>query len=239
VRIPFSISNLFELGIQQQTISLVVDGRTAAIDTGIIRVAACEIGEHVTIGLMPDSTGLLEDILRMAGANYRPLTDRSLQTGDLDAYTVILIGSGAIRDYPSFRSITGRLEDYLRNGGSLVILGQPSDWPEGVLPVSFVPSAERLAAAEILNRIPTAKLLNSPYAISESSLLAWLQIRREVAAAVVAPAEEVFVTPSGSTLLAVTRLGEGQLIYCGLPLIEMISQLNIEAIHLLSNILNY
>ncbi len=239
VRIPFSISNLFELGIQQQTISLTVEGRVVAVDTGLIRVAACEIGDKVTIGLMPDSTGLLEDILRMAGANYRPLTDRTLQTGDLDAYSVILVGSGAIRDYPSFRSVTGRLEDYMRNGGSVVLLGQPSDWPEGVLPVSFVPSMERVVSAEILNRIPKAKLLTSTYSISDSSLLALLQIRREVAAGIISPAEPVLVTPSGATLLSVTRLDEGQLIYCGLPLVDMISQLNIEAIHLLANILNY
>ena len=239
VRIPFSISNLFELGIQQQTISLSVDGKVVAADTGMIRVAACELKDKVTIGLMPDSTGMLEDILRMASANYRPLTDRTLQTGDLDAYSVILIGSGAIRDYPSFRTITGRLEDYLRNGGTLVLLGQPTDWPEGVLPVSFVPSMERVASTEILNRMPQAKLLTSAYAISESNLLAWLQMRREVAAAVVSPSEAVLVTPSGATLLSVSRLGDGQLIYCGLPLVEMISQLNIEAIHLLANILNY
>jgi hypothetical protein len=37
----------------------------------------------------------------------------------------------------------------------------------------------------------------------------------------------------------VTRIGEGQVIYCGLPLVEMISELNIEAIHLLANLLNY
>ncbi|MEW5795333.1 MAG: hypothetical protein AB1772_03135 [Candidatus Zixiibacteriota bacterium] len=239
VRIPFSVSNLFELGIQPQTITLAVDGRVVATDTAIIRIAACEIDDKVAVGLMPDTTGILEDILRMAGANYRPLTDRTYQTGDLDAYTVILVGSGALRQFPSFRTITGRLEEYLRHGGSLVVLGQPSDWPEGALPVSFVPSAEQVAALELLNRIPEARLLSAPYVISDNNLLAWLQMRRKVAAAVVSPAEAVYVTPTGATLLSVTRLDEGQIIFCGLPLVEMISQLNIEAIHLLANILNY
>ena len=239
VRIPFSISNLFELGVQRQTISLAVDGRLVAADTGRIRIASCEIDDRVAVGLMPDSTGLLEDILRMAEANYCALTDRALRISDLDAYTVILVGSGAIRDYPSFRLIKGRLEDYLRHGGSLVIFGQPTDWPEGALPVGFVPSIENVTGSELLNRIPQARITGDPYTISQANLLSRFDRRRRVGAAVVSPAEHVYVTPSGATLLSVSRLDDGQIIFCGLPLIEMISQLNIEAIHLLANILNY
>lgn len=239
VRIPFSVSNLFELGIQKQTITLAVDNRVVATDSAIIRIAACEINDKVTVGLMPDTVGLLEDILRMTNANYRPLTDRTLQTGDLDGYTVIVIGSGALRDYPSFRLVTGRLEDYVRNGGSLVVLGQPGDWPEGSLPVGFVPSSEEMTASDLLNRMPQARLLNETYKISDSNLLAGLQMRRWSQAAVVSPAETIYVTPTGATLLSVSRLGDGQVIFCGLPLVDMISQLNIEAIHLLANILNY
>ena len=188
---------------------------------------------------MPDTTGTLEDILRMTGATYRPLTDRTLKTGDLDAYTVILVGSGALRDYPSFPTIRGRLEKYIRQGGSLVVFGQPTDWPEGVLTVGLAPSIERLTGNELLNRIPHARILSRPYEISESNLLAWMNDRRRVGAAVVTPAERVYVTPTGATALSVSRLGEGQVIFCGLPLVEMISHLNIEAIHLLANILNY
>jgi hypothetical protein len=239
IRIPFSVSNLLETGVQKQTITLAVDGKLVAADTGILRIAACKIDDKVAIGLMPDTTGLLEDILRMAGANYRPLTDRSLQTGDLEAYTVILIGSGALRDYPSFGLITSRLEEFLRSGGSLVLLGQPTDWPQGVLPLAFTPSLENVTAGEVLNRIPEAAVLSRPYAISDVNLLSWMQLRRRVGAAELSPAEEVYVTPSGATLLSVTRLGEGQVVFCGLPLVEMISELNIDAIHLFANILNY
>lgn len=239
VRIPFSVSNLFALGTQHQTITLAVDGHPVTTDTGSIRIASCEIDDKVTVGLMPDTTGLLEDILRMTSVRYRPLTDRTLQTGDLEAYTVILVGSGAVRDYPSFREIRGRLENYIRQGGSLVIFGQPTDWPEGVLPVALVPALERVTGSELLNRIPKARLTSEPYSISETNLLSWLERRRQVGAAVVSPAETIYVTPTGATLLSVSRLGEGQLIFCGLPLVEMIEHLNIEAIHLLANILNY
>jgi len=239
VRIPFSVSNLFELGIHKQTITLSMDNHEVVSDTGIIRIASCNVADTIAVGLLPDTSGLLEDILRMAGVTYRPLTDRALQTGDLDAYSVIVVGSGALRDYPSFRNIKGRIEEYLRYGGSLVVFGQPGDWPEGTLPVSFVPTIESIRTADILNRISQARVMTDPYAVSESGLLSWFSQRRQTTAAVISPAEKVLVTPTGATVLSVSRLGEGQVIFCGLPLVEMISRLNIEAIHLFANLLNY
>ncbi|UCC44380.1 MAG: hypothetical protein JSU65_00160 [Candidatus Zixiibacteriota bacterium] len=239
VRIPFSVSNLFELGVQQQVLNLLVDGHQVASDTGIIRIASCHIEDTIHVGFLPDSTGQLEDILRMTDASFRPLTDRTLLTGDLDAYNVILIGSGALRQFPSFGQIKGRIEEYVRQGGSLVVLGQPGDWPEGALPVALSPSRETLMSSDILNRIDGATILSKPHKIDEDDLFSGLPGRRVFAAAVVAPAERVYVTPSSATLLSVSRIGTGQIIFCGLPLVEMVGDLNLEAIHLVANILNY
>ncbi|MFZ5979188.1 MAG: hypothetical protein ACOYVF_01015 [Candidatus Zixiibacteriota bacterium] len=239
IRIPFSVSNLFELGIHPQIISLIVDDRLVSADTGLIRIASCQIADTLKIGFLPDSTGLLEEILRMTDAAFQPLTDRSLLTGDLDAFNVIIVGSGAFRNYPSLAVVKERIIDYLRYGGSLVIMGQPYDWPEGILPVTLNPITEAVQTEDITNRIPQARLLSQPHNISENGLLAHFRYKKPVASAVVMPSERVYVTPSGGTLLSVSRLGEGQIIYCGLPLVEMISKLDIEAIHLLANILNY
>ncbi|MEE8575685.1 MAG: hypothetical protein V3T31_00375, partial [candidate division Zixibacteria bacterium] len=158
VRIPFTISNLFELGIQNQTIELMVDEKLVAADTGRIRIASCDVPDTVKVGFMPDSLGMLEDILRMTEAAYRPLTDRSLITADLDAYNVIVIGSGCHKDYPSLKLMKSRFEKYLRQGGSLVLLGQPENWPGDVLPVSFVPTTEIVEQSDISNRIAEARV---------------------------------------------------------------------------------
>lgn len=239
VRIPFTISGLFELGAQRSTVGLYVDDRLVASDTGLIRIASCRVPDTVTVAFMPDSVGMLEDILGMTNVAYRPLTDRSLVTADLDAYNVIIVGCGSFRNYPSFASVKDRIEDYLRQGGSVVLLGQPEDWPGGTIPVSFVPTVELVDKDEITNQIPDARILSKPYRISEKNLLSAFFRKREVTPAVIGPAEEVFTTPSGAALLSVTRLGDGQIIFCGFPLLQMIAKLNIEAIHLFANILNY
>jgi hypothetical protein len=158
---------------------------------------------------------------------------------DLDAYNVIVIGSGAARNNPSLGIIKEKIEEYLRYGGSLVILGQPDDWPQSILPVSFIPYQEAVQQDEIESSIAEARILSDPYLISDKNLFSGFFRKTEVTSCAISPAEIVYITNSGGSLLSVSRLGEGQIIYCGLPLMEMVSRLDIEAIHLLANILNY
>lgn len=239
IRIPFTISNLFELGIQQQTIQLLVDDKLVTADSGRIRIAACEIDEKTDIGFMPDSTGALEDVLRLSNTSYRPLTDRTLVAGDLEAYDVIIMGSGSHRSFPSLAYARDRLQSFVNDGGSLVILGQPEDFPANLLPVSLAPSIEMVLGSEIQTQIAQARILSQPYVISEKNLLSSFYRRTQVSAAVVKPAERVLVTPGGASLLCISRIGDGQIIFCGLPLLELIGRLDIDAIHLFANLMNY
>ncbi len=239
VRIPFTISNLMEPGRQQAVVSLQVDGRTIGADTVSMRLARCRVSEKISVGFLPDSTGLLEDILRMTEARHRPLTDRSLLTADLSAYNVIIIGQGTWRQYPSLRMVRDRLEEYIRWGGSLVVLGQDYDWPEGVLPFSLAPNREMIGRDDMTVRIEDARVLNRPYAVSIDQMRGAFHPPRPSSGAAVSPAEIVIETPAGSSLLSVSRLGAGQMIYCGLPLLQLVRELDLEAIHLLANLLNY
>lgn len=239
VRIPYSVSNLFELGIQYQTVSLLVDGHVVAADTARVRVASCRVADTIKIGFLPDTTGALEDILHMTNAGFEPLTNRTLTTGSLEAYDVLVIGSGSFIHYSSLRKIKDRLEDYVRLGGSIVVLAQPESWPDGMLPIAIVPGMESISSEELINKMPNARILRTPYKITEKGLLSSFYKKKDVYPFDVAPAEKVYETSSGGALLSVSRLGEGQIICCGFPLLDMVSQLNIEAIHLLANILNY
>ncbi|MDH3938971.1 MAG: hypothetical protein OEV68_16750, partial [candidate division Zixibacteria bacterium] len=239
VRIPFSVSNLLEQGIHFPTVSLVVDGQVVAADTGRMRIAACKLNSEPTVTFLPDSTGLLEDCLGMTSAATRPMTSRSLMTADLSAYDVLLIGSGAAQRFDMLSDARDRLEDYVRRGGSVVTFGQDYRWPHDVLPFMLVPSLEQVPGSDIAVVLPDAKILTQPYQISVGNLFKGFGSTRKLAAAVVSPSEKVLTTPSGAVLLSVSRLGDGQVIYCGLPLFEMIGDLNLQAIHLLANILNY
>lgn len=239
LEIPFTLSRLFEMGLQSQTIRMTADGVTLAADTGWIRAVACKMPQSLSIAFLPDTSGALEDVLRMSGATHRPLTERTLQVGDLYGYNVIVLGSGCFRKQPNLRQYKDRFEQFVRGGGSLVVMGQPEDWPIGALPVSFVSTPQKLMREDISSLLRFANVLSKPYQINLSDLLAWYDELRPAAPADIAPSERVLVTPEGSTLLSVSRFGEGQIIYCGLPLTDMVADLNIEAIHLFSNLMNY
>ncbi|KAA3632509.1 MAG: hypothetical protein DWP97_10830, partial [Calditrichaeota bacterium] len=105
IRIPFTISNLFELGTQLQIVHLKIDNAIVASDTSKVRIASCNISDTRKIGFLPDEDGKLEDILSMTDAAYRPLTDRTLVKGDLEAYDVIVIGTNSFRKYDSFSKL--------------------------------------------------------------------------------------------------------------------------------------
>ena len=237
--VPFTISNLMELGRQAMTVDISDAGGLIAADTGYLRLAQCRIPDTIDIAYLPDSVGLLEDILRMTNASFQPLTDRGLMTANLSAYDVIVICSGAYKNYPSLRVIGDRLEDYIRWGGSVVVFGQDQDWPQGVLPFGFVPFQATFGASGIVARMPQAQVLVGPQRIALDDLLRDLNELFAVSPAEVTPAEVVLEAASGGAILSISRLGQGQMIYCGLPLPAMVADLNLEAIHLLANILNY
>jgi hypothetical protein len=240
IRIPFSVSNLFEEGIQPQTISLKVADQLVAADTGFIRIASCRIADTITIGFLPDPQGRLEDVLRLTGVGFQPLTNRTLVTGDLDAYSVIIIGSGALEAYPSISLVKDRLLDFVRNGGSIVVFGQQEkDWTDNALPVSITPYEEFILPQQVTDKIPEANILSKPYKVSAADLIEAMKNGRTAFPAVVSPAEAVLETGRGSALLSVSRIGRGQVIYCGLPVLQLVSELNLDAIHLFANILNY
>ncbi len=239
VQIPFSVSNLFELGIHHATVSLTMNGTKIATDSVRLRIAECRIPPTRKIAFLPDTSGRLEDVLHMTYAAIEPLTDRSLITAELDAYDVLVFGSGSHRLHPSLNKAKDGLEGFLRNGGSIVLFGQPADFPDGFLPVTISPAMILLDRDGVTNRIPESKLLSTPYPITEQDLLSSFVKRREVSAAVVSPAELVYAGPNGEALLSVSRIGKGQVIYCGLPLLELVGTLQIDAIHLFANIMNY
>jgi hypothetical protein len=237
VRIPFSVSNLFELGTQAVTVSLISGKRTITVDTSYIRIAECKVPETRTVGFLPDTSGLLEDILRMASIVHQPLTNRSLLTADLEAYQVIVIGSGAFRTHNMLEHVKSRLEEYVRGGGTIVVLGQPEDWPQEALPIAIIPASEQIEQTDIKSA-SSSTLLTRPYTITEKELFSQYYKRRSVSGALVTPSEAIFRTSAGSVLLSQSTLGSGRVYYCGLPLLEMVSRLQIEAIHLFANLLN-
>ncbi len=229
-------------GIARLTLKLKDGGETVAADTALLRVASCNIDPDRTIAFLPDTSGLLEDILRMAEAKIAPLTNRALETGDLGAYKVIVIGSGSYRSFTALPRISEKMERYVRQGGLLVILGQPVDWPVGAAPLALRPAPVALEGVDIGVGDRNHRLFSKPYTILTRRLTESVGGRTISAPAEIVTGKKLIFdksNPRNRSLLTVANMGEGSIIYCGFPLLQRISRLEINSIHLLANILSY
>ncbi|MFQ5606552.1 MAG: hypothetical protein ACE5GA_01290 [Candidatus Zixiibacteriota bacterium] len=237
---PLVAGKLMADGVSRLILTLREGGEALAIDTATIRVAGCEIDPKRALAFLPDSLGLLEDILRMTDADFLGLTNRALETADLSAYRVILFGSGCLKSHPSLLKVRERLERYVRQGGLLVLFGQSEDWPDDVLPLKINTSPSLLDGADLIVNERSHRVFSRPYTILTRQLTAGVD-----GGVLSTPAEMTFgrklITDSrsGNTLLSIANMGEGRIIYCGFPLLEQIARLEIHSIHLLANLINY
>ncbi|MBN4076425.1 hypothetical protein JYT16_01780 [Gemmatimonas aurantiaca] len=226
-------------GISRLILTLRERGQALATDTALLRVANCAINPKRAIGFLPDTSGILEDILRMTTADATALTNRALEVADLNSYQVLMIGSGAFRKFPALRRVSERLARYVRQGGLLVLFGQPEDWPADALSIEIHPSPLRLSGADLQIGERTHKLFSKPYTIYTRRLTETVSPRELSAPAGITKGKKLISDSKGRSLLSIINMGEGRIIYCGFPLLQRIAQLEINAIHLLANIANY
>ncbi len=227
------------IGYDRRTVkaSLVVGGQTVADTDADVRVVRCQIPDTRDIAFVPDPGGRLEDFLRMTRASFQPLTTRGLMRAPLEAYDLIVIGSDAGEYYDILRGTRDRLRNFVDDGGDVIIFGQGFDWPHDLFEFSIYP-----ARTSSDNRLHFShqdhSILNFPYEINTETLAAGIPGTTALYPAIIDGGAEIVSAGELGSYLQVVKIGDGYVVYCGLPLFEMAGALDVEAIHLLANILN-
>jgi len=57
--------------------------------------------------------------------------------------------------------------------------------------------------------------------------------------AIVFPCEKIIEAENNTALVSVSKFGKGEIIYCGLPIAELVSDLDVEAIKFIANLVNF
>lgn len=239
LKIPLAITK--SLGIQRQEVIINVSDRGGLLtsDIAFVRQADFDLPGSLIIAILADNNGLLEDILMQSNAAYKSLTDRYLKARELDYYDVVVIGSGNIED-PQLRPLLkDKLKSYLENGGTVIVFSRPGQWGENMLPVSIVPGNAASAGKDLQAKTANHPFFKEKYTIDILDLLKRAMDNYEPHPAVVFPGEKIVDAAEGATVLSETKIGRGTLIYCGLPLPEMIGNLDPDAIKLFANLLLY
>jgi hypothetical protein len=217
---------------------LTVGGQTVAETEGDVRVVRCGIPDTRDIAFIPDPDGRLEDFLRLARTSFQPFTPHSLVRAPLDAYDVIVIGSNAGDYYDILRGVRDRLREFVRNGGEIVIFGQGFGWPHDLFDFPIYPAKTAgAAAADIVEK--NHPLLSDPYPVNGGNLCETADVTSDLYPAIIGGGTELVSAGELGSYLQVVKISEGHVVYCGLPLLEVAADLNIDAIHLLANILNF
>ncbi|MBX3291189.1 MAG: PIG-L family deacetylase [Acidobacteria bacterium] len=144
----------------------------------------------VKVGYVMGSGDRVPEAIRRMGLDVTMLEEKDLSTGDLSQYDTIVIGIRASQTRPDFVANNGRLFDFARNGGTLVVQYQQHEYVQrnlqpfpasmtgvtrGNQRVSNLRVTDETAKVTIL--VPSHSVFNFPNKITDADFDNWVQER--------------------------------------------------------------
>lgn len=142
------------------------------------RKVGVKLAPGLRIGYVMGPGDLVPDAIEAMGITPHLLSANDLQSGDLSQWNVIVIGIRAYSTRPDLTAAQPRLNDFVRNGGTLIVQYQSNDFPAPLqLALGRIP--ERVVdeddPVKLLNT--TNPLLNSPNKITSADFDGWVEER--------------------------------------------------------------
>jgi LmbE family N-acetylglucosaminyl deacetylase len=144
----------------------------------------------VRVGYIMGSGDAVPAAIRRLGLNVTMLEEKDLSTGDLSKFDTIVVGIRASQVRPDYVSNNGRLLDFVKNGGTMIVQYQQAELIQNnLLPfpakmeavtngnqrISNVRVTDENAPVKIL--VPTNPIFNYPNKIVNSDWDNWVQER--------------------------------------------------------------
>ncbi|HUX44458.1 MAG TPA: hypothetical protein VMV57_06880, partial [Terracidiphilus sp.] len=149
--------------------------RSARLETRKVDV---RIAPGLRVGYVMGTGDLVPEALEGLGITPHLLTADDLTSGNLSAYNVLLIGIRAYSVRPELAAVQSRLNEFVQNGGTLIVQYQSSDFP-APLPLSMDGSPERVVDETTPVKIlaPANPLLTFPNKITSADFNGWVEER--------------------------------------------------------------
>ena len=135
----------------------------------------------VKIGYIAGSGDKVADAIRRMGLDVTMLDEKALSTGELSQFDTIVVGIRASQVRPDYVSNNGRLTEFMKNGGTLIVQYQQQEFARLNLPPypakmdGSVRVVDENAAVKILQ--PKHPIFNFPNKIGDADWLNWVQER--------------------------------------------------------------
>ena len=191
-----------------------------------IQMADLALPVLARVGYVRGAADLVPEALQSVGVPVVVLSPADLERGDLTRYDAIVVGSRAYQSDPSLASANGRLLDYARQGGRLIVQYQQYPFVRGgyaPYPFTIASPHDRVTDedAPVTELDPASPLFHRPNDIGPSDWDGWVQERGLYFAhswdSTYHPVLET--GDAGEKLdggLLVARLGRGLYVYTGL-----------------------
>jgi len=185
------------------------------------------------VGYVRGASDRVPEFLSQVGVPIVLLGPADLTDGDLSAYDAIVVGSRAYETEPALDRANGRLLDYARKGGLVLVQYQQYPYIEGhyaPFPLDIAKPHDRVtdetAAVKLLD--PANPVFSTPNRLGPADWEGWVQERGLYFAHTWAPEYKPLLAmadPGGPELqgsLLVAQLGQGHYIYTGLALFRQL-----------------
>lgn len=138
-----------------------------------------KVAPGLHVGYVMGPGDLVPEAMHGMGITPRLLSNTDLISGDLSAYNVIVIGIRAYSVRPELPKVQPRLDDFVRNGGTLIVEYQSNNFP-APLPLSLggrLPErvVDEQAPVKLLD--PSNPLLTFPNKITTADFDGWVEER--------------------------------------------------------------
>jgi LmbE family N-acetylglucosaminyl deacetylase len=153
--------------------------REAEVDLQGVDVA---IGPGLRVAYIPGAGDNVAPMLRQLGVSLTVVEPGGVATTDFSPYTTVVVGTRAYESHPHLIQHNGRLLDYVRRGGTLVVqYGQYEMMQPGIMPypITIGRPHTRVTVEEAPVSIvePEHRTLRAPNRISPRDFDGWVQER--------------------------------------------------------------
>lgn len=148
----------------------------------VSRVIDLKVAPGLKVGYIEGAGDDFANALTRMNVDVRTIDARELSQGDLGRYDVIVTGIRVYEMRPDVIANNGRLLDYVRNGGTLIVQYNKNEYAEKNLapfPVKMKRSPDRVTdeRAEVTLLDPSHPLFNYPNKITPKDFEGWVQER--------------------------------------------------------------
>jgi LmbE family N-acetylglucosaminyl deacetylase len=204
-----------------------------------------KLAPGLRIGYVMGTGDLVPDAIEGLGGAPHLLTAEEIASGDLSAWNVIVFGIRAYSVRPELAAAQPRLDEFVRQGGTLIVQYQSGNFP-APLPLAMGRMAERVvdeqAPVKLLD--PANRLLKWPNAIGPADFEGWVEERGHSFLDTWDPGYTALTETSDAGQdpqrggLLVAHPGKGTYIYVAYALYRQLPELVPGAYRILANLLS-